>query len=405
MHYKLEKAEVEEWVQKNPNESVFEVPKTSVFIDNWALADYPQLEKIVLPTKLVEMGYKVFENSNNIKEITFANNAQKSLNGRYVIENGYLYDAFHKRVLKVFSQNEEIKISEGVKYLDRLCFAGLKNLKRVSLPSTLISMEVPFFECNSLEKIEISFDNEIYEVKDNCLYEKKHGILLRAICSKKEFFIPEYIFEIRSAAFGKNIESIKIHEKVKKINSSAGENENLQKWIKNWRALQLALKNEIKKIVNFEFSLKNESGKIKNFEIIKNQNQFFSGKIIFTEQNAQFLIEELEKVLSSKKNYSHISIKQCDKKDLILIIENHGKNFLKILEKLKENCDEPLLLINLLKPNSEGEYEEIFRMTKKVDFVKNFYNAIIENFSTKKSNLIETILEMGDLEKFYERVE
>lgn len=144
MHYKLEASEVKEWKILNPHGAVFIVPEVTISIDNWAFADSPQLKKIVLPSKLVELGYKVFENSNNIEEICFSNGEEKSQGGRFVITNGYLYDAFTKKIIKVFSNSEVIEIPEGVKYLSRLCFAGRKNLKKVIIPASVKSMEVPF---------------------------------------------------------------------------------------------------------------------------------------------------------------------------------------------------------------------------------------------------------------------
>jgi len=217
------------WERVADNCDMHELDGKSVpSIDNWTFANSPQLKKIVLPSMLSELGYKVFENSNNIDEISFPNGEEKSQGGRYRIADGYLYDAFGKRVLKVFSDSESIEIPDGVKYLDRLCFAGRKNLKKVSLPSSVKSMEVPFAECDSISEIVVSDDNELYAVKDNCLYEKVHGILERGVSSEKEFTVPDFIKEIRAGVFPSCVEKINIPDSVKKNQCQCGRKPSLE---------------------------------------------------------------------------------------------------------------------------------------------------------------------------------
>ena len=166
MEYRLGAEEFKDWCRMYPSSSEYKAWDKVISIDNWTFADCPQLKKLILPSKLVEVGYKVFENSNNIEEICFDNGEKKTLNGQFIIENGYLYDAFSRTVLKVFSNAQVIEIPEGVKKLDRLCFAGLKNLRKVILPESLVSKEIPFAGCDSLQEVIISEKNEIYEVRN-----------------------------------------------------------------------------------------------------------------------------------------------------------------------------------------------------------------------------------------------
>lgn len=405
MHYKLEASEVKEWKILNPHGAVFIVPEVTISIDNWAFADSPQLKKIVLPSKLVELGYKAFENSNNIEEICFSNGEEKSQGGRFVITNGYLYDAFTKKIIKVFSNSEVIEIPEGVKYLSRLCFAGRKNLKKVIIPASVKSMEVSFENCNSLREIIVSKDNEVYEVKENCLYEKRQGILERVITTNKDFVVPDFIKEIRASAIPYCVTGLSITNKVKTINASAAENPSLSTWIKEWRKAQQKLKNEIKEIVEFNFTLSNLISRTGFLEVSRNGNDIYRGRVFFEKSFANELMPELEKIIGTRKNYSLIHFKQPEKKDLVFVIENFGEKFSKIHSAMKDASDRHLLLVTILYPDENGEYKEFVRMTDKSNFVRGLHNLIAKQMPELKSNLIESILEMDDLESYYERIE
>ena len=405
MHYKLDNSDIREWMKKNPSENVFYVPENIVSIDNRTFADCPQLKKVVLPLHLSQFGDDVFENSNNIETISFIGGNKKSYSGQFVIENGYLYDFFNKRILKVFSQAKTVEIPEGVECLERLCFAGLKNLKTVVLPSSVKSMESPFAGCNALQEIIVKDDNEFYSAENNCLYEKKKKILERVVTSSDEFIVPEYIRNIKAFSFPECVERIQISNKLNKINVAAGENPLLKKWIKEWKHKQTELKNEIKRIVDFDFSLSSDISGNVFFEVFKNDNELYRGKILFEQKIARYLVEQLEKILGSKINCEHITFKTPGKSDVIFVIENHGEKFTKIRANLKDSFEKTLVLVSAFIPDSNGKYKECSRITYKMDFVKKLYFLVSNKYPEVKSNLLETIMEMNNLDAYYERVE
>lgn len=406
MHYKFEALEFKEWKKLNPHESVFVVPEVKIAIDNWAFADSPQLKKIVLPSKLVELGYKAFENSNNIEEICFSGGEQKSQGGRYVITNGYLYDAFNKAIIKVFSNSEVIEIPEGVKYLDRLCFAGRKNLKKVIIPASVLSMEVPFTDCNSLKEIIVSKDNEVYEVKENCLYEKKRGILERVITADKDFAVPDFINEIRAGVFPFCVEKVDIPVSVKKVNASAGENSVLKTQISEWRKKSHEIKNEVYHVVNFDFSLSNFRGQgLATLKVSTKLTSVFDKTIVLEEKSILKIKDALENIISTRQNYSLIYFNTPQNKDIICVAENYGDKFMSMKCKLKDGDNENLLMITFLIPEADDKYAEFSRFTRKTDFVSNLYKVYADVISDAESTLIESILEMDDIEAYYDRVE
>lgn len=72
-------------------------------------------------------------------------------------ENGVIYDSHHCNILGVPEGIEEFVIPEGVRTIPPKCFKGNHNLKKVTIPSSLLEIpESAFMDCVSLEEVDLS---------------------------------------------------------------------------------------------------------------------------------------------------------------------------------------------------------------------------------------------------------
>ena len=91
-----------------------------------------------------------------------------------------------------------IKIHEGVKEICNGAFADCKELREVSLPSTLVSLGTGIFNGCSLDKMSMKDNERVRLDKGLLIYEEK---VLKAVCSEKNITIPDDVCEIDEYAF------------------------------------------------------------------------------------------------------------------------------------------------------------------------------------------------------------
>lgn len=121
-----------------------------------------------------------------------------------------------------------LTLPEGLASLGGHAFLN-SNLKEISLPSTLITMQGKFFEpfvgCQELEKIEVSSGNPVFFSLDGVLFEKEAQRLLCYPANKKEtaYTLPEGTKAIgeRSCNGLRNLTSFTMAKSVQEIQSFA----------------------------------------------------------------------------------------------------------------------------------------------------------------------------------------
>lgn len=120
---------------------------------------------------------------------------------------------------------QSIVIPPKVKELEAETFYGCKNLKTVTLPSNLKKLDVAAFEeCRKLKKMKLSSKNKTYEIKGDCVIQKKDNALVFALPGKEVFQIPEGVEIIKEYAFNNCVSrTVNIPASVIKIEGSAFE--------------------------------------------------------------------------------------------------------------------------------------------------------------------------------------
>ena len=99
---------------------------------------YKNLEEVVIPDNFF-MGDGMFSSCPKLSKVTF---------------KGRLSDRISVSCFAKCTSLKEIRIPEGIEYIDESAFEGCKNLKKVNIPATVKSIgERAFADCKSLKKI------------------------------------------------------------------------------------------------------------------------------------------------------------------------------------------------------------------------------------------------------------
>lgn len=374
-----------------------EVPFQIECIEPWTFGDCESLKEVVLPRNLQKFCYKVFENTDNIEKITFTGGKFSSANGRFIIESDCLYDKTEKTLIKSFGDKEEITVLEGTKSIDARAFSNRKNLKKITLPKSLEKIDNPFRGCDSLSDISFPNGNDFFEIQDGMLLNKEKYILYRVFSQSEECKVPESVTDIRSSALPVYIEQIILPAGLKKLNLSASDNpEVTRNFIKVVHDEIKQRKLNTHKICDIDFVFKRLSAEFANFMFYINGEIHFNKKIFFDREIALHYMETLENILSSKKGCFTLEIEPVTDKKIIMLIDNSEsvyENAILCLDK-SEKYDFALAM----------KIGKIILTARKIDFVSNFYSAIIKAAPHAKSGLIESIIDNGNLQAIYERM-
>lgn len=124
--------------------------------------------------------------------------------------------------------------------------------------------------------------------------------------------------------------------------------------------------------------------------------------------NISEIIKGLELCLNQDAACSRFPIIHTAGDTIVVSMDSAGGSLNYYLEHVKE----PVLtnfpmLVTINYPKNEGSkiYRyEIVRLVDKLDFISEMYNAIRQIFPEEKSELIESVLETGDLGIYYDRI-
>jgi hypothetical protein len=97
----------------------------------------------------------------------------------------------------------DVVIENGVTHIGKFAFCGLKKLKNVTIPASVVSIgEGAFHNCSSLTSITVATDNAYYASVDGVLFNKNKTILIRYPQGKNgAYTIPSSVTTVGAAAF------------------------------------------------------------------------------------------------------------------------------------------------------------------------------------------------------------
>ena len=156
------------------------IPAETTFIEETALAQCPQLRKIVVDPK----------------------------NECFKVRNGSLYNVAEGTTLFRHipqSENEtEVVVPNGVEKIGACAFASYDKLKRIALPASVSEIDsCAFLGCSALERVDVSRNNLYFRSHRGALFSKFSSTLV--FCpptnKRKKIVVPDSVAGIVSGAF------------------------------------------------------------------------------------------------------------------------------------------------------------------------------------------------------------
>lgn len=211
----------------------YTIPNGVTEIGNSAFYRCDGLRGINFPASLVKIGDYAFEECKNIYEIDLPVGVQRIGNNAFSWCYG-LYDVKLPKGLKAIGDYafmycediSEIDIPSGVTTLGADVFYGCSNLTEVNLSETVrqIDSHRTFFNCTSLEDINVDINNPYLSSVDGVLFNKDKTQIVRYPLGRAgDYDIPVTVNSMADYAFGGSIylTGVSIPRAVKKISDNA----------------------------------------------------------------------------------------------------------------------------------------------------------------------------------------
>ena len=133
-----------------------------------AAFDSKNIESVIFPASLREIGMFAFENCKNLKKVSIPGSV-KIIGGSSFMDCVAL---------------ESLFLGEGVEEIHSGAFAGCLKLTTVYLPASLKSLESDsFMGCETLQSLGVASGNALYTSVNNCIIEKASGTLVMGCMS------------------------------------------------------------------------------------------------------------------------------------------------------------------------------------------------------------------------------
>lgn len=183
-------------VAYNGTEKRLAVPDGIEEIQSACFWDNQHLEEIILPVSLQNLGGDTFYNCKSLKKLTLTKNIKimgnnpfagcsklelKNESLHFIYENNLLMDSRKKRIIyyKISAKNENIKLPNSVQIIGKHAFYLAKNLKNLTLPSSIKKVENnPFSGC---ENLTLKSNSKKYIVENNIIYTANFKELIGAV--------------------------------------------------------------------------------------------------------------------------------------------------------------------------------------------------------------------------------
>ncbi|AOG60867.1 hypothetical protein SHELI_v1c09180 [Spiroplasma helicoides] len=295
------------------------------------------IEKIVFPESLEQIGYNPFIGCSNIRFISKSKN--------FLVENDVLYNGDKSKIICYpnWKIDSEFIIDQEVIELERGAFSGNKNLKKISLHNVNIINKSTFSNCISLEDIYIS--DLIYYI----------GVWAFSYCKNlKKISVSKNTFIEKDAFSNCNVD-ISFRNKPENI---LVESDNLY----TLKSMQKAFKNKIDSILI-------DPPYNSNIVYIGYKDQEFEkGYTNFIEERIKLL-----KPLLSEKGFLVINIDEGEYKNLYnLLVKHFGIDLVSLhkWKKIHPFFDENRVILNPYKKQTDFEYIIIARNTKEAKLKK-----------------------------------
>lgn len=187
-----------------------------VAIADGVFANQSDIIAIIIPSTMLEIGNRVFENCTGLKSVAFAPNSGLKGLGKSAFANCKTLEAINLPASVVYIGNrafqgcsglKSIQIPSCLKRIETLTFAECKSLTWVEIPNTIeVIAPFAFIGCHKLESLQIQQDSALKEIEE----------LAFADCtSLKHIFIPESVKLLGNGAFAScsNLKTVTLRNK------------------------------------------------------------------------------------------------------------------------------------------------------------------------------------------------
>ena len=168
------------------------------------------LKQVILPNCITEFPTYAFYDCPNLETVNYPSSL--TLIGNYafmkcpLFKNGHIpgnvKEIGEAACETVYGETgiEEFILEEGVERLETNVITGCQKLKKIHIPSTVISMSDGIQDLPSLENIKVAEGNKYYDSRDNCnaIISTREKLLLRGC---KNTVIPSDITKLGAVAF------------------------------------------------------------------------------------------------------------------------------------------------------------------------------------------------------------
>lgn len=178
-------------------------------IGNWAFEGCYNLSEVQLPSGMKSIGNSAFEGCVLLSQINI--NAELEKIGNYAFEgcerleelplsNSEKLIKIGKRAFEECRALRKIEIPNSMKIIDDGAFTGCKSLVEINIPKGTCSIPEWYYDCDSLESINVSDENEFYSSDNGVLYDKKKTHLLHYPAARKaeSYTLPSSVSQVKA---------------------------------------------------------------------------------------------------------------------------------------------------------------------------------------------------------------
>lgn len=212
------------------------LPDSLKYIEGSAFYSCTNLTNLSIPESVIAIGC----NDNNIFDPNFGNSIfgecpsiekieVSENNKKYTSENGVLFNKDKTTFIYCPAKTSELTVPETTEYILPHSFEDAFELKKLNLLCEVdfydIFGDIPFYNCNNLEEINVTKDNSFYSSIDGILYDTSLSEIIFCPLGKTgTVTLPENINVIENAfSYREKITSIILHKDIVEIANDAFE--------------------------------------------------------------------------------------------------------------------------------------------------------------------------------------